>query len=76
MFDSVLLHIFRGQKYKARLRVKQEENTRAVTMGFVEGLESNLKNANVVTGIPGLDNEKLTGIAAYNSDVLLELYTA
>lgn len=45
-------------------------------MGFVEGLESNLKNANVVTGIPGLDNEKLTGIAAYNSDVLLELYTA
>lgn len=45
-------------------------------MGFVEGLGSNLKNANKVTGIPGLDNEELTGITAYNTDVLLELYTA
>lgn len=35
-------------------------------MGFVEGLGSNQKNANIVIGIPGLDSEKWTAITAYN----------
>jgi len=37
---------------------KKNKNKSSNCMGFVEGLGSNQKNANIVTGIPGLDTEK------------------
>lgn len=40
MFDSVLFHILWGQKYKDKLRIKEEENKSKSSnvMGFVEEL--------------------------------------